>query len=51
MHPKRRTVVMSLGALAGLRLASAIEFILEGLHLSNRLNKTSAEHGAVYGVK
>jgi magnesium chelatase subunit I len=33
------------------RLASAIEFILEGLHLSNRLNKTSAERGAVYGQK
>jgi magnesium chelatase subunit I len=33
------------------RLAAAIEFILEGLHLSNRLNKTNAEHGAVYGVK
>jgi magnesium chelatase subunit I len=30
------------------RLASAIEFILEGLHLSNRLNKTSREGGARY---
>ena len=30
------------------RLASAIEFILEGLHLSNRLNKTSIESGARY---
>jgi magnesium chelatase subunit I len=30
------------------RLASAIEFILEGLHLSNRLNKTVHEGGALY---
>jgi magnesium chelatase subunit I len=30
------------------RLASGIEFILEGLHLSNRLNKTSREGGARY---
>jgi magnesium chelatase subunit I len=30
------------------RLASAIEFILEGLHLSNRLNKTTIESGARY---
>ena len=28
------------------RLASAIEFILEGLHLSNRLNKTLGTWGA-----
>ena len=32
------------------RLASAIEFILEGLHLSNRLNKTLGESGALYGA-
>ncbi len=31
------------------RLACAIEFILEGLHLSNRLNKSESEHGARYG--
>ncbi len=31
------------------RLASAIEFILEGLHLSNRLNKGVSERGARYG--
>jgi magnesium chelatase subunit I len=31
------------------RLASAIEFLLEGLHLSNRLNKTETERGARYG--
>jgi magnesium chelatase subunit I len=31
------------------RLASAIEFILEGLHLENRLNKTERKGTAVYG--
>ena len=31
------------------RLASAIEFILEGLHLSNRLNKEERGHDVVYG--
>jgi magnesium chelatase subunit I len=31
------------------RLASAIEFLLEGLHLSNRLNKAETERGARYG--
>jgi magnesium chelatase subunit I len=30
------------------RLASAIEFILEGLHLSNRLNKVVREGAALY---
>ena len=30
------------------RLASAIEFVLEGLHLSNRLNKTEHEGSARY---
>jgi magnesium chelatase subunit I len=30
------------------RLAAAIEFILEGLHLSNQLNKASHEHGALF---
>ena len=33
------------------RIAAAIELILEGLHLSNKLNKTLSEHGAVYGQK
>jgi len=33
------------------RVASAIEFILEGLHLGNRLNKSASDRGAVYGVK
>jgi magnesium chelatase subunit I len=31
------------------RLASAIEFLLEGLHLSNRLNKSESERGSRYG--
>jgi magnesium chelatase subunit I len=30
------------------RLAAAIEFLLEGLHLSNRLNKTETERGSRY---
>ena len=30
------------------RMASAIEFILEGLHLTNRLNKSEVEAGARY---
>jgi len=30
------------------RLASAIEFVLEGLHLSNRLNKTLRPGGALF---
>ena len=29
-------------------IASAVEFILEGLHLSNRLNKRMSERGALY---
>ncbi len=32
------------------RLASAIEFLLEGLHLSNELNKAASEGGARYGA-
>lgn len=31
------------------RLASAIEFLLDGLHLSNRLNKSETERGSRYG--
>jgi magnesium chelatase subunit I len=30
------------------RIASAIEFVLEGLHLSNRLNKRPRERGVLY---
>jgi magnesium chelatase subunit I len=33
------------------RIASAIELIFEGLHLSNKLNKKLSEQGAVYGHK
>jgi magnesium chelatase subunit I len=33
------------------RLASAIEFILEGLHLSNRLNKTLGTRGALFAKR
>lgn len=33
------------------RIASAIELIFEGLHLSNKLNKKLSEHGVVYGHK
>jgi magnesium chelatase subunit I len=33
------------------RLASAIEVILEGLHLNNELNKTEGEVGARYQAK
>ena len=29
-------------------VASAVEFLLEGLHLSNRLNKQARENGALY---
>jgi hypothetical protein len=29
-------------------MASAVEFILEGLHLSKRLNKSETEGGALY---
>jgi magnesium chelatase subunit I len=58
-------VVVGLDAIAGLRegaarlaggdspahLASAIEFVLEGLHLSNRLNKTALERRARYSAR
>jgi magnesium chelatase subunit I len=36
------------GSPAPERLASAIEFLLEGLHLSNRLNKTPGPGGGLY---
>jgi magnesium chelatase subunit I len=32
------------------RLVSAVEFILEGLHLSNRLNKTTTDKTSIYGA-
>ncbi len=31
------------------RLASAVEFLLEGLHLSNKLNKSAHDRQACYG--
>jgi magnesium chelatase subunit I len=31
------------------RVASAIELLLEGLHLNNKLNKSTSDHGVVYG--
>jgi magnesium chelatase subunit I len=36
------------GGASAQRLASAIEFVLEGLHLSNRLNKSTREQRALY---
>ena len=33
------------------RLASAIEFVLEGLHLANRLNKVESDGGARYAAR
>src|SRR5262249_60940864 len=43
------------GALAGGssdgRLAAAIEFVLEGLHLANRLNKRPGDQGALYAAR
>jgi magnesium chelatase subunit I len=59
-----REVIAGLDQIAGLReaaariaggdsperLASAIEFVLEGLHLSNRLNKSVREGSALYAA-
>jgi magnesium chelatase subunit I len=50
--PRLREVALRLGAgESPAALASAIEFVLEGLHLSNRLNKTTKEVTAVYGPR
>ncbi len=38
------------GEVSAPMLASAIEFILEGLHLSNHLNKSETRDGARYGT-
>ena len=44
-----RTAIEKLGDVeTPARLASAIEFILEGLHLSNRLNKDVQEGRILY---
>jgi magnesium chelatase subunit I len=48
--PRLREVALRIGAgESPAALASAIEFLLEGLHLSNRLNKTTKTGTAVYG--
>ena len=48
--PVLRDVALRIGAgESPAALASAIEFLLEGLHLSNRLNKTTKSGTAVYG--
>jgi magnesium chelatase subunit I len=46
--PLREAAVKLAGGEEPAALASAIEFLLEGLHLSNRLNKTEREQGARY---
>ena len=48
MSALREAAVKLAGCDAAEDLASAIEFLLEGLHLSNRLNKTQRERGARY---
>lgn len=45
----RKAALTLAGGDSAPQVASAIEFILEGLHLSNKLNKTVTEHGASYG--
>jgi magnesium chelatase subunit I len=50
--PRLREVALRIGAgESPAALASAIEFLLEGLHLSNRLNKTTKAGAAVYGKR
>jgi magnesium chelatase subunit I len=46
--PLREAAARLCGGEEPAAIASAIEFLLEGLHLSNRLNKTVREHGARY---
>ncbi len=46
--PLREAAARLAGGEEPAAIASAIEFLLEGLHLSNRLNKTEREHGACY---
>ncbi|MFQ5698272.1 MAG: sigma 54-interacting transcriptional regulator [Myxococcota bacterium] len=48
--PGLRVAVEALGCGGGeARIAAAIEFVLEGLHLSNRLNKDVRDGRALYG--
>jgi magnesium chelatase subunit I len=44
----REAAVALVGSDSPGRVASAVEFILEGLHLSNRLNKRVGERGPLY---
>jgi magnesium chelatase subunit I len=44
----REAAALLAGGDSPARLASAIEFVLEGLHLSNRLNKDVRESGTLY---
>jgi magnesium chelatase subunit I len=46
--PLREAAARLCGGEEPAAIASAIEFLLEGLHLSNRLNKTAREQGARY---
>ncbi len=46
--PLREAAVKLAGGDEPAAMASAIEFLLEGLHLSNRLNKTERDQGAHY---
>jgi magnesium chelatase subunit I len=46
--PLREAAARLAGSEEPAAIASAIEFLLEGLHLSNKLNKTEREHGARY---
>ncbi len=51
-HPALRAPVGRLaGSESAVALAAATEFILEGLHLSKRLNKHSAGRGATYRAR
>jgi magnesium chelatase subunit I len=50
--PRLREVALRIGAgESPAALASAIEFLLEGLHLSNRLNKTTKSGTSVFGKR
>jgi magnesium chelatase subunit I len=46
--PLREAAAKLAGSEEPAAIASAIEFLLEGLHLSNKLNKTERDHGARY---
>ena len=50
MHPAMRAPVLALtgGDESPAAVAAAVEFVLEGLHLSKRLNKDSSGTSATY---